>query len=242
MPAISNRQKDFIAEIKQLGLARTNRFLVEFTPPSSGAANYEATKRKTMLFCEKASLPGINLATAANRSYGETREAVYDKMYDGISLTFHVDARMTIKKMFDDWMHSIISAKDRTHQYYNNYTSSTMKIQIQDLTDKTMYEVTMYEVYPKTLTTVTLDAEAKDTMRLDVQFVFRRWTSSLIYENSNGQLITADEHGSSNEGQGWESRLNKGLGEAKNFLTGAVGQYAMRSFSQFTSRVPSIKF
>ena len=63
-----NRQKDFIAEIKTKGIARTNRFTVDFSPPK---AMPETTKRM-LLFCEKASLPGINFATTANRSYGET--------------------------------------------------------------------------------------------------------------------------------------------------------------------------
>ena len=66
----SNRQKDFIGEIKTKGIARNNRFTVDFSPP--GASNED--KRRLLLFCEKASLPGINFSTTSNRTYGETRE------------------------------------------------------------------------------------------------------------------------------------------------------------------------
>ena len=94
----SNRQKDFIAEIKTKGIARTNRFTVDLTPPQALAENV----KRMLLFCEKATLPGINFTTTTNRSYGETREVVYDRTFEPVTLTFHVDRKMTVKNIFDD--------------------------------------------------------------------------------------------------------------------------------------------
>ncbi len=236
----ANRQKDFIAEIKTKGIARVNRFTVDLSPPR---ALQENTKRM-LLFCEKASLPGVNFATTANRSYGETREVVYDRMFEPITLTFHVDRNMTVKTVFDEWMNYIVNPSDRTVGWYNEYVTP-MTIRIQDLEDKTTYLVQLMEAYPKTINAVSLDAGSNnDTMRLDVTFQYKYWVASPIstdpytgLEKSAGGLNKYIS-----DFQGFQERFRKGLGEAGNFVTGAVGQYAMRGFSHFTSRLPAIRF
>jgi hypothetical protein len=236
----ANRQKDFIAEIKTKGIARTNRFTVDFTPPK---AMPELTKRM-LLFCEKASLPGINFATAANRSYGETREVIYDRMYDPITLTFHVDRQMTIKTIFDQWSQHIINPIDRTVGWYNDYVTP-MTIRIQDLEDKSTYLVQLYEAYPKSIGAVSLDSQNNsDTMRLDVTFQYKYWYAVPIEQDPYTKLekTAGGFKGYFDNFTGFQEKFGKGLGEAGNFITGAVGQYAMRGFSQVTSRIPSIRF
>jgi len=236
----ANRQKDFISEIKTKGIARTNRFTVDLTPPK---ALGEEVKRM-LLFCEKANLPGINIATAQVRTYGELREMPYERLYDPIQLTFHVDRNMTVKSIFDNWMGYIVNPSDRTMGYYSNYVTP-MTIRVQDLEDKTTYLVQLYEAYPKSVSTISLDAgNNNDTMRLDVTFNYKYWVATPIstdpytgLEKSAGGL---DRY--IRDFTGFQQKYLKGLGEAGNFLTGAVGQYAQRGFSHFTSRIPAIRF
>ena len=234
----SNRQKDFIAEIKTQGLSRTNRFTVEISPPTNGPA----VSRRILLFCEQATLPGISYATTTNRSYGEGREIAYDRLFEPITLQFHVDRDFQVRKVFDTWMNAIQNPIDRTFSYYNEYTTK-MTIGIQDLQDKTSYLIDMYECYPKAVVPIGLDAEAKDTMRLQVTFQYKYWTSSQVEELPNGMKVTKDGMDKYfSDFTGFQERLKKGLGEAGNFATGAVGQLGMRAFSQVTSRIPAIKF
>jgi hypothetical protein len=236
----ANRQKDFIAEIKTKGIARTNRFTVDFTPPK---AMPESTKRM-LLFCEKASLPGINFATTANRSYGETREVIYDRMYDPITLTFHVDRNMTVKSIFDTWSGYMINPIDRSVGWYSDYVTP-MTIRIQDLEDKVTYLVELQEAYPKSISSVSLDSQDNNsTMRLDVTFQYKYWNAVQIAQDPYTKLETTAGgfKGYLDNFAGFQEKYMKGLGEAGNFLTGAVGQYAMRGFSQVTSRIPSIRF
>ncbi len=236
----ANRQKDFIAEIKTKGIARTNRFTVDLTPPKALGENV----KRMLLFCEKASLPGINIATAQARSYGELREMPYERLFDPIQLTFHVDRNMTIKTIFDEWMAYIVNPSDRTLGYYSNYVTP-MTVRIQDLEDKTTYLVQLYEAYPKSIGTISLDAgQNNDTMRLDVTFNYKYWVATPISTDPyTGLEKTAGGlNRYLNDFTGFQQRYLKGLGEAGNFVTGAVGQYAMRGFSHFTSRIPSIKF
>lgn len=236
----ANRQKDFIAEIKTKGIARINRFTVDLSPPR---ALQENTKRM-LLFCEKASLPGVNFATTANRSYGETREVVYDRMFEPVQLTFHVDRNMTVKTVFDEWMNYIVNPSDRTVGWYNDYVTP-MTIRIQDLEDKTTYLVQLMEAYPKTIQAVSLDAGSNnDTMRLDVTFQYKYWVATPIATDpySGLEKTAGGLNKYMSDFQGFQERFRKGLGEAGNFVTGAVGQYAMRGFSHFTSRLPAIRF
>jgi hypothetical protein len=236
----ANRQKDFIAEIKTKGIARINRFTVDLSPPR---ALQENTKRM-LLFCEKASLPGVNFATTANRSYGETREVVYDRMFEPVTLSFHVDRNMTVKSVFDEWMNYIVNPSDRTIGWYNDYVTP-MTIRIQDLEDKTTYLVQLMEAYPKTINAVSLDAGSNnDTMRLDVTFQYKYWVATPIATDpySGLEKTAGGLNKYMSDFQGFQERFRKGLGEAGNFVTGAVGQYAMRGFSHFTSRLPGIRF
>ena len=236
----SNRQKDFIAEIKTKGIARTNRFTVDFSPPK---AMPEQTKRM-LLFCEKATLPGINFATTSNRSYGETREVVYDRMFDPVQLTFHIDRSMTVKNIFDTWSSYIVNPIDRTVGWYSDYVTP-MTIRIQDLEDRVTYLVQLFDAYPKSIQAINLDAQDNnDTMRLEVSFQYKYWYATMVEQDpyTNLEKTAGGFQGYLDNFSGFQEKFGKGLGEAGNFLTGAVGQYAMRGFSQVTSKIPSIRF
>lgn len=236
----SNRQKDFIAEIKTKGIARTNRFTVDLTPPQALAENV----KRMLLFCEKATLPGINFTTTTNRSYGETREVVYDRTFEPVTLTFHVDRKMTVKNIFDDWATYIINPVNRQIGWYNSYTTN-MTIRVQDLEDKTTYYVYLAEVYPKTIVPISMDAgNNNDTMRLDVSFQYKYWLATPIQvddytglEKSAGGLNKY-----LSDFTGFQEKYLKGLGEAGNILTGAVGQFALRGMSSVASKIPPIRF
>lgn len=231
--------KNFISEIKSQGLARTNRFAVLFTPPANVNPG---NLRKTLLFCDQAVLPGVNFSTIQNRTYGEVREVPYEKLFDTAQLTFHVDKEMQVKSLFDAWIMSIQNPVTRTFQYYNNYITN-MQIEVQDLQEKTRYEMTLYECYPKTISAISLDNASKETMKLTVTFQYKYWTSSTIQQLDNGQKITKNFIDKFLENfTGSNERLNKGLGEVGNFATGYVVQGAMKTFSNVTSRIPPIKF
>lgn len=233
------KSKDFIAAIKTQGLARTNRFSVDVAPPSSNSSGLNS---RILLLCDSAALPGVSYATTQNRSYGEFREIPYDRLFENVTLTFYVDKDMVVKKIFDDWIMMIQNPVNRSFKYYDSYVR-TMTIQVQDLNDKTKYEVKLHEAYPKTMASVALSSESKDVMKMSVSFQYKYFEISQIVQLPTDQQITASMIDKYNDNfSGFQARFKKGLGEAGNFVTGAVGQYAMRSFSSVVSRIPSIKF
>jgi hypothetical protein len=198
----------FISAVKAKGLARTNRYQVEFMVPGGNSDDTQLA----LLFCESTSLPGINIATQAHRVFGENRELPYERMYDPITLSFYVDADLKVKKLFDMWMSKIVNPTRRTFSYYNDYvTDMTIKSvamggkltetseavavsawtengidQFQPIIHKkavneedvTPYVVTLHECYPKTISSIQLDAAGRDIMKLSVTFQYKWWDTA----------------------------------------------------------------
>lgn len=216
--------KDFIAEVKRGAIARTNRFAVVLTPP---AGVNPGKLQKILLFCDTIQLPGLNFSTVQNRTFGEFRETPYEKLYDAANMTFYMDNDMEVKRLFDDWVGAIQDPTTRTFNYYNNYTTN-MTIEVQDLNDKTRYEMTLYECYPKNIGSIQLDTSAKDVMKLQVTMQYKYWTSDNYSVLSDNQKISTNLIDRFRQNfTGFQEAFGKTLGEAANFATGAVVTYGI---------------
>lgn len=179
------KTSDFVAKIST-GLARSNRFLVFFTPPTlissalngvGGTTTTDNTNlQNILLLCDTAQLPGLTINTAQIRSFGEVREIPFEFDYTPITLTFYVDADMNVKKLFDLWINSIQIKDTRTFNYYDSYTCP-MKIYVQDMAEQNRYIVEMFEAYPKSVSDVQLDYANRDVMKLQVTMMYKYWRS-----------------------------------------------------------------
>lgn len=178
----------FISQVKTRGIARTNRYLVEFYVPGGD----QDSNRLAQLFCDAASLPGMSIASQPSRTYGENREIPYgERNYEAITLSFYVDAELKVKDLFDQWQNKIINPTTRHVSYYKDYICE-MKISVVDVqagsvtsqggqvvaeVDNVPYTITLHECWPKSIGAVTLDASSKDIMKLSVTFQYKHWTS-----------------------------------------------------------------
>lgn len=182
---------EFISQVKTTGLSRTNRFSVYMNPPPSIAASGYTNKftqsfsnlKQILLFCDSVQLPGINLSTIQNRTFGEFRDVPYEKIYGDLNLTFYVDTDMYVKNFFDAWVASIQHPITRTFAYYKSYITD-MTVVVEDLQDEETYAVTLYECYPKTISAVQLDNASKDVMKLQVTMNFKNWIPSEIFRTA----------------------------------------------------------
>lgn len=173
----------FIANIKTRGLSRSNRYEVIFTPPIKMGDN--TNMQDILLYCDQATLPGVSYSTTQNRTFGEFRETPYEKLYDTATFSFYVDKDLVVKYMFDQWMESIQDPMTRKFNYYDNYVVD-MKINVQDLMNKTHYTMALYECYPKSINSIQLDYSAKDVMKINVTMQYKYWLSStrIVLENN----------------------------------------------------------
>lgn len=165
---------DFIAQVKTIGMARTNRFNVIITPPQSLNRIGNTGLQSILLFCDQVQIPGLNLATIQNRTYGEFREVPYEKLFGDIQMSFYVDNNLSVKSLFDDWMGLIQNPSSRTFEYYDNYVTD-MQIEVEDTANRIRHRTNVYEAYPKTIAPIQLDYASKDVMKMQVTMQYKYW-------------------------------------------------------------------
>lgn len=182
----------FIAQVKTVGMARTNRFLVTLPWTEIGPSEM----RDYQLFCDTVSLPGISMQSTPSRFWGEQREIPYERSFEPVTLTFYVDTDMVVKKAFDYWFNQIQEPSTRVMGYYKDYTKNvTIDVLPMD-SDTPSYSLTLYEAFPKTIGSVQLDAASREVMKLSVTLAYKYYTTE-AYENATElpPLTDADTSG-----------------------------------------------
>ena len=97
-----NLQK-FIGQSKTEGFARTNRFEVMITTPPVIEQSKKNYGQIASLYAELTNLPPLSLNVRSFRTYGPLHQRPISSDYggDGLSMTFHLDSNMNIKRYFD---------------------------------------------------------------------------------------------------------------------------------------------
>lgn len=173
---------DFVGAIAGVsGLARTNRFSVQFQPPAYvlnnlGSNGNSVVLQQLLMFCDSAQLPGVSVNTAPIRTFGEVRNIPFETDYEPITLSFYVDNSFQIKKLFDTWVLGIQDWDTRNFKYYKEY-STNFDIRVQDAENDNKYMITLYEAYPKNVSAIQMDYANKDVMKIQVTMMYKYWRS-----------------------------------------------------------------
>ena len=116
----------FIGAVREDSLARVNRFEVFIYPPEAMINKNRSNAAAVSLYCEMASLPPINISTKSFKIFGPTYQRPFGAEYggEGISLTFHVDRDMQVKKFFDNWTASVVDPDSGLVGYQEDYIST----------------------------------------------------------------------------------------------------------------------
>ena len=186
----NTKLKEFIASVKTDGLMRSSRYTVVMASPISMGNSETNNLRQILLFCSEASMPGINIATAQVKSFGEVRETPYDKIFDNVNLTFYVDQNMHVKYFFDSWVNSIQNPQTRTFEYYKNYITD-IYIQVEDSRDDSRYLVILKECYPKSISPISIGYENKEIMKMQVSMNYKYWENYKIPADPNRKNLSA---------------------------------------------------
>ena len=167
----------FLSAIREDSLARVNRFEVMIPSPRGMSDVNRSYADFTSLYCEMASLPPVNISTKSFKIFGPTYQRPFGAEYggEGISLTFHVDRDMNIKKFFDDWTSIVVDPDSGLVNYQENYTS-TITLKQLDEQENITYELELYEAFPRSSNLLELNNSAQNqTHRLNVLFAYRYW-------------------------------------------------------------------
>lgn len=177
---------NFIAEVRN-GMAKPNHFMVEIALPFTVSPE---TKSKITLFCDQAQLPGISFGTNPVRSYGELKEVPYEKIYEAVNLSFYVDAKMTVKSVFDKWTELIQNTGSRDFNWPKEYIAPTIKVIVENSQGQQSYIVILHNCYPKSVNAIQLDYAAKDVMKLNVGITYQYATVETVNYPSSTQTFT----------------------------------------------------
>jgi hypothetical protein len=156
------------------GLARTNRFEVSINVPLG--MDY-GDGELVNLYCEQTNFPMLNINTKAFKIFGPSYQRPMSSEYggEGLSMTFHVDREMRIKKFFEDWMHMIVNKNTFAVSYQEKYVT-TINIKQIDEQDNVTHEIELLEAFPRNMNMMELNnSSSNQTHRLNMLFAYRLW-------------------------------------------------------------------
>lgn len=159
----------FKSQIAKEGLARQNRFEVLISPP----AFLPVETNKISLYCQSVSIPGVSVSSDPVRIMGEVVEVPYDRAFTGATMVFYVDTRMDVRKYFDDWVNTIQDTDRRTFKYPNDYKSKEVTVSVLRLDNTPVYNIKLFDVFPKSIGGLSLSNDTQGVMTLDVSFDYK---------------------------------------------------------------------
>lgn len=173
----------FIAQVKNVGFAKHNHYTFTFVPPSRtdmfGDNNARIDGRLLQLMCSSCILPGVNIGTSQQRTFGEQYDMPNDKTYGVMSTTFYVDNNFYVKKLFDQWSEIIMDPVKRTIGFYDDYQTD-IDVTVFDRNGAPHYSMKIEKAFPKSVGDINMSYENHDIMKLDVTWTYRKWSSALI--------------------------------------------------------------
>jgi len=128
---------------------------------------------------ESVILPGRTLTTVQESNvYGPDREIVEGVTFaDEITIDFQSSAGLEERVFFENWQRQAFNEKTWNIGFYEDYKGS-MEIYLLDRQDKRRYGLKLWEVFPKTISAINLNAAAAtEIIKTNVSFSFRYWTN-----------------------------------------------------------------
>lgn len=168
--------KTFISEISAGGVARSDRYEIEFTSTKSGRRLFQRREIEKMNNrLESINLPGRGIGSSTVKLQTLDREIPYGNMYEGdIKMVFLEDKFFKIRKLFDTWQQLVISPVTYQISYYDNYTCD-MLIRVYDEEDFEKYAVKIFDVFPKKINEIQMETNGENFAKTEIELSFRRW-------------------------------------------------------------------
>lgn len=175
---------NFRSEVLGLGLARPNRFEVEIPVPIGLNNFYKQFGRLVSLYCEETNFPPLIINTKSYKIFGPSFQRPVSSEFggEGISMTFHVDREMKVKRFFEEWCYAVVEPDTFLLGYQEDYIQDITIYQL-DETDNVSYRCVLKDAFPRSLNVMPLNnSTTNQTHRLTVMFAYRYWTGVLDNE------------------------------------------------------------
>ena len=186
---------------KKGGVAKQNRFNVFFTPPKGSLINKDPSTligtiasggglknlindpRDISLLCESAVLPGRQINTVEYQDTDRIKKQVNGVIDEDVTLSFILTNDYYIKNMFDNWTGLVFDSDNYRAGYKNDFVTDVI---IQQINHKNIpiYGVKLENAFPTTLTAVTLDNNAENTIqKFSVTLSYDKYVEQNAFES-----------------------------------------------------------
>lgn len=198
---------------KRGGIAKANRFLTIFTPPTQSLLNLDpgviigrklnktfnaksliSDPRDIAFLCESTQIPGRSLNTLDLSAERETLKIPNGFIDDDVTMTFILTNDYYMKDMFESWMSSIVDTERYQLGYKKNYQTDIV-IQQLNAFDRNVYGIRLKNAYPINIAAIELSNESENTLqKVTVTFAYDRYIPENFIESSISQTISSIPH------------------------------------------------
>lgn len=195
---------------KRQGLAKANRFLVIFTPPSQALVNLDpfdiigrlanktfnkksfvSDPRDIAFLCESTQMPGRNINTLDFQAERETLKIPNGFIDDDVTMTFLLTGDYYMKDMMETWMSSIVDTEKYQVGYKKNYQTDITIQQLNDF-DRNVYGIRLQNAYPINISAIELNNTSEGTIqKLTVTFAYDRYIPENFVQSKISQALSA---------------------------------------------------
>lgn len=195
---------------KRGGIAKANRFLTVFTPPTQSLLNLDpevvigrkanktfnaksliSDPRDIAFLCESTQIPGRSLNTLDLSAEKETLKIPNGFIDDDVTMTFILTNDYYMKDMFENWMSSIVDTERYQLGYKQNYQTDVV-IQQLNTFDRNVYGIRLKNAYPINIAAIELNNESENTLqKVTVTFAYDRYIPENFIESSISQTTSS---------------------------------------------------
>ena len=167
----------FAERLSSVGVAQPNRYRIHFTGQGPSLAG--KWDDSIGLMCESIEFPGRNFMSNPDAlRYGPPREAISGVTYAPITATFICSSEMFEKRWFEVWQEQSMDFNTWEPNYYKDYIGDLKIFQL-DRDNAATYVISLFEVYPKTITAQSLGTGTNDSYHtVSVELMYHHWEYS----------------------------------------------------------------
>ena len=153
---------------KNLGLARGNRFKVNF---SGGIPGWSGDADHLSIMCDSVKMPTRTILTTDYSLHRHAIKVPTGYTEEDVDITFNLTQNYLAKKALDSWTSKIID----TSTYRLNYSSEYRRditIEQLDTSDAVIYTAKLKEAYPYQVSSVEFSNESADLLQISATFAY----------------------------------------------------------------------
>lgn len=185
-----------VSQFGDAGIAKANRYRVEFQLPSGIRQHAYFTNTKSEageissmhttlngsgavnIMCHSCTLPSRELQSFDIKQFGPPHRMPMTVNYSPISFGFYSDGNLSTRRYFDIWQTAAHNISSNTFNFYNEYVAD-IRVTVLDASGNDTYFVDIYECWPSSIPQVDYSYSNMDQAQsFAVVMQYKYWQAS----------------------------------------------------------------